>query len=183
MRLTPDRELQRLADLLGARNTTEIEITQIIGRPAQIGHIGEYIASRMFDIALEPSAVHPGSDGHFNSGPLAGKSVNIRMYGKREGLLDIRREYLPDYYLVFTGPKSTTMDSKGTTRPWGINEVFLLEAQPLIDRLRARGVKLGVATSVREEEWKAARIFPASSGSPLKLTHAQQGDIRLFELS
>ena len=183
MNSTGDGDLQRLAELIRARNATEVEITRIIDRPAQIGHIGEYIASRVFDIVLERSAVNPGSDGRFSSGPLAGKSINVKMYGKREGLLDIRPEYLPDYFLVLTGPKSTAIDSKGRPRPWGVNEVFLFEAQPLIDRLRDRGVKLGVATSVREVEWKAARIYPVSSGSPLTLTQAQQDAIRLFKVS
>ena len=183
MNSTGDGDLQRLAEFIRARNATEVEITRIIDRPAQIGHVGEYIASRVFDIALERSAVNPGSDGRFRSGPLAGKSVNVKMYGKRERRLDIRPEYLPGYFLVLTGPKSTAMDSKGRPRPWVVNDVFLFEAQPLIDRLRDRGVKLGVATSVREVEWKAARIYPVSSGSPLTLKQAQQDAIRLFKVS
>ena len=112
-----DRDMEDLAHLLIARNANEIGITRIIGRPAQLGHIGEFIASRIFDIELEESAVHPGSDGRFRSGPLAGKSVNIKMYGKREGVLDTCPEYLPDYYLVLTGHKSTAMSSKGDSGP------------------------------------------------------------------
>ena len=176
-------DLQRLAGLLRARNANEVEITDVIGRPAQLGHIGEYIAGQIFDVALEQSAVHPGSDGRFRAGPLVGKSVNIKMYGKREGLLDVRLEYVPDYYLVLTGPKSMAMNSNAATRPWGIDEVFLFEAEPLIDRLRDRGVKIGVATSVREEEWESARIYPVSSDSPLDLSQDQQDGIRLFEIS
>ncbi len=176
-------DLRRLAELIRERNATEVEITKIVGRPAQIGHIGEYIASRVFYIALEQSAVHPGIDGRFRSGLLAGTSVNIKMYGKREGLLDIHPERLPDYFLVLTGPMSTSMDSRGRTRPWSINEVFLFEAGPLIDRLRDRGVKLGVATSVRKAEWDAARIYPGSPNAPLTLTGTQQDAIRLFKLS
>ena len=176
-------DLQRLAGLLRARNANEVEITDVIGRPAQLGHIGEYIAGQIFDVALEQSAVHPGSDGRFRGGPLVGKSVNIKMYGKREGLLDVRLEYVPDYYLVLTGPKSMATNSNAATRPWGIDEVFLFEAEPLIDRLRDRGVKIGVATSVREEEWESARIYPVSSDSPLDLSQDQQDGIRLFEIS
>ena len=176
-------DLQCLAGLLRARNANEVEITQVIGRPAQLGHIGEYIAGQIFDVALEQSAVHPGSDGRFRAGPLVGKSVNIKMYGKREGLLDVRLEYVPDYYLVLTGPKSMAMNSIDAPRPWSIDEVFLFEAEPLIDRLRDRGVKIGVATSVREEEWESARIYPVSSDSPLDLSQDQQDGIRLFEIS
>ncbi len=181
--MNQDDELRRLAGLIRTRNANEVAITEVIGRPALIGHVGEYIAGRIFDIALEPSAVNPGSDGRFRSGPLTGKSVNIKMYGKRERLLDIRPEYVPDFYLVLTGPRTTTATSRGTTRPWGIEEVFLFEAGPLIDRLRARGVKLGVATSVTEREWISARIWPVSSGSPLEISRAQADDLRLFALS
>ena len=176
-------DLQRLAGLLRARNANEVAITQVIGRPAQLGHVGEYIAGRIFDVVLEQSAVHAGSDGRFRAGSLAGKSVNIKMYGKREGLLDVRLEYVPDYYLVLTGPKSKAMNSNDATRPWGIDEVILFEAESLIDRLRDRDVKIGVATSVREEEWESARIYPVSSNSPLEISQNQQDGIRLFEIS
>ena len=174
-------DLKHLAYLLHARNANEIEITKIIERPAQLGHVGEYVGSRIFDIVLEKSANQQGIDGYFNSGSLAEKSVNIKTYGKREGILDIQPEYLPDYYLVLTGPKSTATSSKGSTRPWVINEIFLFEAKPLIARLKKRGIKIGTATSVREIEWKDAQIYPESSNSPLKLTKAQKSNIRLFE--
>lgn len=176
-------DLQRLASLIRVRNANEVEITRIIDRPAQIGHVGEYIASRIFDIALEDSAVHPGSDGRFGSGPFAGRSVNIKMYGKREGLLDIHPAYVPDFYLVLTGPRATTMTSRGTPRPWSVNEVFLFEAVPLIRRLRVRGVKLGVATSVAAAEWEAARVWPDSPDAPLQLTEVQQARLLAFTLS
>jgi hypothetical protein len=67
-------ELQKLADLIRKRKDIETEITQVIGRPAQIGHLGEYIASMIFDIALEASAVNKGYDGTFRSGSLAGEA-------------------------------------------------------------------------------------------------------------
>ena len=97
-------DLQRLADLICERNANEVAITGIVGRPAQLGHIGEYIASRIFDIELKQDATHRGSDGHFRSGQLAGKSVDVKFYAKREGVLDIKRKHLPDYYLVLAGP-------------------------------------------------------------------------------
>ena len=62
--------LERLADLIRERNANEVAITRIVGRPAQLGHIGEYIASRIFDIELEQDAAHRGSDGQFRSGPF-----------------------------------------------------------------------------------------------------------------
>ena len=51
-----DGELQTLAGLIRRRNEVAREITAVIQRPAQIGHIGEFIASRVFDIELEASA-------------------------------------------------------------------------------------------------------------------------------
>ena len=173
-------ELGLLADLLRVRNATEVAITRIIGRPAQIGHIGEYIASRIFRIELEGSAVHPGADGRFIDGPLAGKSVNVKMYGKLEGALDIREEYLPDYYLVLTGARATEITSKGITRPWVIELVFLFEAHSLVERLRERGVKLGPATSVVSAEWEAGRVYPVSDTAPLLITKDQEHLLQLF---
>ena len=71
---------------------------------------------------------------------------------------------------IFAGPKATQLRSVGSTRPWLIAEVFLLEAGPLLERLRERGVKIGVATSVRTAEWEEARIYPGDGRSPLPLS-------------
>ena len=79
-----------LADLLAQRNALDARIGAIIGRPALAGHMGEWIASKVFDIQLEDSAVAKAIDGRFRSGPLAGKSVNIKIHSKREGLLEFR---------------------------------------------------------------------------------------------
>jgi hypothetical protein len=40
--------------------------------------------ARVFNIRLEDAANTPGLDGYFTAGPLAGKSVNIKLYGKRD---------------------------------------------------------------------------------------------------
>jgi hypothetical protein len=73
------------------------------------------IRSRVFDIQLEDSAVAKAIDGRFRSGPLAGKTVNIKIYGKREGLLDTNSDHTLDYFLVLCGPKASTLTSKGGT--------------------------------------------------------------------
>jgi hypothetical protein len=57
--------LARFSELVRERNRIEEGITGIIGRPAQIGHIGEYLASVIFGIDLEESATNPGYDGKF----------------------------------------------------------------------------------------------------------------------
>ena len=179
--MSGQNELSDLANLLAERNGVDARIAAIIGRPAQAGHLGEYIASAILGIQLEASAVQAGYDGRFRDGPLAGKTVNIKMYGKREGLLDINEEHVPEFYLVLAGPKSPALTSKGSTRPFVIKEVFLFDAPALIARVRKRGVKLGVATSVISEEWETARIFPSSSKAPLALSDQQMGLLRLFD--
>ena len=175
-------ELRTLAGLIRERNVNEVGITGIIGRPALPGHVGEYVASRIFDIALHGAATHPGSDGRFRSGRVAGKSVNIKMYARRENILDIKPHAPPDYYLVLTGPKAAATSSRGAVRPWGIREVFLFDAARLIDSLRTAEVSIGVATSVRDELWESARIHPTSPAAALQLTAAQQTALGIFDL-
>lgn len=89
-------KLKELAELLRKRNEIDSAISSVIGRPAMSGHLGEFIAARIFDIHLAESATNKGTDGQFKNGPLAGKSVNIKLYGKQEGLLDINPAALPD---------------------------------------------------------------------------------------
>jgi hypothetical protein len=62
--------LKHLADLIIQRNINEQEITALIGRPASIGYIGEYIASKIFNILLVESASQKSIDGHFMDAPL-----------------------------------------------------------------------------------------------------------------
>ena len=174
-------DLRRLAELLDLRNANEREIAELIGRPGQPGHVGEFIAVRIFDIDLEPSANRPGYDGRFGSGPLAQKSVDVKYYSRWEAMLDINIKHTPDYYLVLAGPKSTAASSKGSSRSWTVDNVFLFEAKPLIERLRERGVKIGTATSVRSNEWEAARIYPVGADkSPVTITKTQQEQIGMF---
>jgi len=173
-------DLIQLAKLIDTRNQTEREITALIGRPAAIGHIGEYIASRVFNIVLEESASHKSSDGYFSDDSLKGKTVNIKWYAFQEGLLDITPESLPDYYLVLTGLKSGTMTSRGRIRPWTIEKVFLFDAQSLVDELKLAGVKIGIATSVRQHQWEKAEIYPADRNNLFQLSQVQRDTLALF---
>ena len=174
-------DLGRLAELIRQRNENEKLITAITNRPAQIGHIGEYIASRIFAITLAKSATEPGMDGRFDSGPLAGQSVNVKMYAKRTGILDINSDpnKRPDYYLVLAGPKSAAASSKGQPHPWVIEEVFLFEAKLLIEQIENRGVEIGIPTSVISKEWEEARIYPVDSES-YPLSEKQKQALCLF---
>ena len=172
--------LEHLASLIGRRNEIDNEISAIIGRPAHPGHVGEFVASEIFGIDLAESAVQKGIDGHFSSGPLAGKSVNIKKYSTDQGLLDIVLESPPDFYLVLTGLRIPPVSSRGTTQPWTIESVFLFDAASLVQQLRQRVVKIGVATSVRRHQWNEAEIYPSANNRALRLTSDQTSMIRMF---
>lgn len=173
-------DLVRLASLIRQRNAAETEITQIIGRPAALGHLGEHVASRIFGIALARSATEKGIDGHFASGPLQGRSVNVKWYAKQEGMLDIARESVPDYYLVLTGPRSPAAPSRGLSRPWVIAAVYLFDARLLSTHLETHAVKVGVATSVREGLWEQAEIYPMPRNAILSVSDEQRHLLGLF---
>jgi hypothetical protein len=173
-------ELEKLATLLRQRNEIDREIASMIHRPAIVSHIGEYIASRVFDIELHSSAVHKFSDGVFRSGPLAGKTVNIKMYGKAEGLLDINPAGAPDYYLVLAGPRGVAWTSRGAHRPVLIENVFLFNAPAFVQEQLGRAVKLGVASSVRARDWDACEVYPRSTCSELQLSAEQRRLLALF---
>ena len=173
-------DLDRLAELVKERNLLEREITALIDRPAQIGHIGEYIASRIFRIALVESASHKAIDGHFSDSPLKGCSVNIKWYALHEGLLDVTPDSLPDQYLVLSGPKSGVMSSRGRVRPWTIDGVFLFDAHSLISNLRTRGVELGIACSVAQQYWQEAEVYPNQRNTALLLSDEQRRQLSLF---
>ena len=74
--------LARVASLLHERNAIDAELARLIQRPMTSGHLGEWIAAQVFDIELEASAVAAGIDGRFRSGPLQGRTVNIKWYLK-----------------------------------------------------------------------------------------------------
>lgn len=176
------RELENLAKLINEKNEIEDKISNIIDHPCLIGHVGEYVAAKIFGINLNESASHKGSDGNFKGGPLDGKSVNIKWYAKREGLLDIIPEGKnpPDYYLVMTGPKSVAEASKGKNRyrPWVITEVFLLNSRELQKELG----KSGIATSVKSTYWDKAQIYPKQTNTILELNDSQKVMLRYFAI-
>ena len=175
-----DEELRVLAALLMKRNDIDAQIAQLIERPMTSGHLGEYIAAKIFDIALETSAAAPAIDGRFRSGPPVGKTVNVKWYLKQEGVLDVSLSDALDYYLVLTGPRSAAASSKGGIRPWRIDAVYLFDSKDLVADLTSRGVKVGVATGVRNSQWEAAEIYPASATSALPVSARQSAQLALF---
>jgi len=103
---------ERSPNSLRPKNEVDARIA-LIGRLAQMDHVGEYIASKVFGIALEHSAANKGNDGRFISGPLDGKTVNIKWYGKAEGMLDMNASSLPYHHLVLRGPRANAASSRG----------------------------------------------------------------------
>ena len=160
LRAVDEGSLAQAAALLRERNAIDAELARLIQRPMTSGHLGEWIGAQVFDIELEASAVAAGIDG-FRSGPLQGRTVNVKWYLKREGLLDTTEAAALDYYLVLTGPPSAAASSRGTTRPWRIEAVFLFDARQLRAEQTMRGVKRGIASSVLKQQWAAAEIYPS----------------------
>ncbi|MFY9300041.1 MAG: hypothetical protein WAO91_02465 [Candidatus Nitrosotenuis sp.] len=174
--------LENLSRLIKERNELDNQISAIIGYPAEKGHVGEFIASKIFNISQNRSATQKGHDGVFLDGILNGKTVNVKFYPKWEGFLDLQPKFPPDYYLVLAGPKTKPSSSRGTTRPWTIEHVFLFDAKKLHETLQGRGIKLGVATSVIEELWIEAEIYPCQTNDILQLSELQKNWLRSFDL-
>jgi hypothetical protein len=107
---------------------------------------------------------------------LAGKSVNVKLYPKNQGLLDLPREgsTTADYTLVLTVHRSAVATSKGTTSPIVVCAVYLFLNDELLATLRVKGVKIGVATSVAKSLWDAAEIYPRRTRTPLSLGERQR---------
>ena len=70
--------------------------------------------------------------------------------------------------------------SRGSTRPWCIQAVYLFEARQLRSEQIARGVRRGVASSVIKQQWEAAEIYPSASNPGLPVTSQQAEQLRLF---
>jgi len=177
------KNLEQLAEAIKRRNAAEREIAQIIGRPGQLGHVGEYVASHILGIDLAQSAVNKAIDGRFAGGILKDRSVDIKFYATMEGLLDISQSILPDYYLVLTGPKAPAISSRGTTRPWLISYVYLFEAKALVSQLKLRPVKIGVAASIAKQLWDAAELYPVPRNRLFTLSEEQRTMLALFSHS
>ncbi len=173
-------DLKLLAQILKSKNELDNKIALLIGRPAMIGHVGEFIAADIFNIELFTSGTNKGCDGKFTKRELIGKTVNVKWYSKHTGLLDITPNHLPDYYLILTGPQSPAISSRGTSSPWLIHNVFLFESVNLVTILQSRNVKIGVATSIIKILWEQASIYPIENNKILRLTTEQRDKLSYF---
>lgn len=175
-----EKDVRKIASLLRERNAIDEKIAAVIGRPVVAGHLGRWIAAQIFDIELETSAVTVAIAGRFRAGPLQGRTVNVKWYLKREGLIGITESPALDYYLVLAGPASPATSSRGGRRPWCIEAVYLFDAKQLLDKQQARGVKTGIASSVRADQWAAAEIYPRATNRSLPISPMQVELLKLF---
>jgi hypothetical protein len=175
--------LQQLAGLLAIRNQVATQITATTGRPALLGHLGAYIAAQVFDIALEASAANEAFDGRFKSRPFAGKAVDVSWYPRRENLIDLRADDPPDHYLVRSEPRGPAASARGDDRPWLIEAVHLFVARTLLDCLKRRGAKIGIAASVASDSWGPSQWHPTTSPGLPELTQEQGDALCLFSLA
>jgi hypothetical protein len=171
-------ELHQLATLLRARDDLDARIATLTGRSARQGDIGEFIAAQVFDIDLAGIATQACHDGRFRSGPLAGRTVNVKTYGDAFTGIDIS-PHPCDMYLVFSGPRRPL----GVVRhhQWRISAAYLFDTRRLLETLNGRGVKIGIATSIRRGDLEAAQIYPvAGPTAPLRLTPERTALLSLF---
>jgi hypothetical protein len=85
-----------------------------------------------------------------------------------------------DNYLVLSGPTSAAMTSRGGMRPWQIDAVYLFDARTLLAETAERGVRVGVATSVRNPQWRAGEIYPEQINPRLLVSPSQADYLGLF---
>jgi hypothetical protein len=170
-------ELPRLASLLKSRNTIDDKISALIGRSAQANNIGEYIASLILRITLDEKGKRRGYDGRFSSGPLAGQTVDIQWHPRHDGLLNIKLDALPNYYLVLAGHDASSL---GIASPWVIESIFLFNASELLNALRERGVQIGSGTSVTGPLWERAEIYPVPRNNKLVIADEERKLLVLF---
>ncbi|MGH2508665.1 MAG: hypothetical protein ACRDHZ_14870 [Ktedonobacteraceae bacterium] len=174
-------DLSHLADLLRARNTVESNIANLLGTAVNLNTVGEYIAAHIFGIRLIPSAQHSEFAGIFSQAPLTGKTVDVQWYPRREGSMHVHSDPPPDYYLVLAGPKQESNTTRALVNPWLIRSVHLFDGHTLLNVVRERGVQISSRTSVINQLWEQAEIFPTPRNPLFQLTTEQRQLLQLFE--
>ncbi len=171
-------DLPRLAELLRARNTVESNIAHLLGNPVNLNTLGEHIAAAIFGITLIPASREFA--GIFSAQPLRGKTVDVQWYPRREGSLAIHVDPAPEYYLVLAGPRQEAGAARALVSPWVISSVHLFHGAELLSVLRERGVQIGSRTSIINQLWERAEIFPQQHNPDLPLSEEQRALLRLF---
>lgn len=175
-----DEKVTQVAELVRQRNAIDEQLATLIGRLPIMGHLGEWVAIRIFDLESAATATQRGWDARFRGGPHAGRTVNVKFYGKGQGILDLHETFPPDFYLVLVGPRGTATSSRGASRPTVIEWVHLFDARKVHEDLQGRGRKIGIASSVRRQLWDASEIYPADNPDVLPLSAEQREAVVSF---
>jgi hypothetical protein len=102
----------------------------------------------------------------------------LRTYGDAFDGLDLTPHEC-DFYLILSG--SRRAGSEVAPLRWYIANVYVLNAHLLRAELERRGVRIGIATSLRVSDLRRAEIYPTSgSDSLLTLTESQRQLLSLF---
>lgn len=176
-------DLIRLAELLKEKHLIDEKIANLVGRPAQIGHVGEYIAAAIFGITLEASAVNAGYDGRFIDRPLRGRTVDIKWYAKLEGLHNINPAHLPNEYLVMTGPRTAAASSRGTHRPWVLHYVFLFDAHELARCPHGAWIKIECCIQCSASVLGCGGDLPGAEQQTIIAVGRTAGNARIFPIA
>ena len=178
------KDLEKLSTLIKKWNRLEREISAIIERPGTISNVGEYIASKVFDIVLERSRTRQAYDGVFGNGLLKGLRVNVKISRERESFIDWRDDALPDFFLILAGPKRTSRRKTGESRPVRIASAYLFRVKETRAQLISREVNLPknrrVQASIAHWQWEAAEVFPNANCDLLVLSSKQRSLLMLF---
>jgi hypothetical protein len=76
-------------------------------------------------------------------------------------LINLNPDISEDVYpLIFTERYKAASSSKDGERPFCISNAYLFNEWKLCSALREKGIKVGVATSVRKEHWYEREIYP-----------------------
>jgi hypothetical protein len=148
-----------------------------------IGNIGEYIASKVFDIKLNQSRSEKGHDGFFQK-ELVNKKVNVKCYLSFDRTIAMKPLTHPDYYLVLEAKLETQKSS--VERPFIIKSIYLFNAEELVSELQQRlerknkTLKLNEATYVQKDLWEAAEIYPNQRNTDLPMTKKRQEFLNYF---
>ena len=108
--------LAQAAALLRERNAIDVELAGLIHRLMTSGHLGGGLPRRSLTSNSEHQLLRQALMAVSRSGPLSGRTVNIKWSLKREGLLDMTESVALDYYLVLTGPPSPYRRQMGAVR-------------------------------------------------------------------
>lgn len=57
---------------------------------------------------------------------------------------------------------------------------FLFDATRLVENLKSRGIKIGIATSIIKQLWQEAEIYPTQRNNQLILSEEQKRSLALF---